>query len=95
LYCILVDIPAHFMPDDAPPKGKRKRADSGSEDDDDDPKPKRKAKQSPAAKKPRKTRKPKDGEDAFDPQQAAKESKINADNPLFSPHFRYLVFKIH
>ncbi|KAJ7248617.1 hypothetical protein B0H12DRAFT_1123467 [Mycena haematopus] len=71
-------------PDDAPPKGKRKRADSGSDDDDDDPKPKRKAKQSPVAKKPRKTRKPKDGEDAFDPQQAAKESKINADNPLFN-----------
>ncbi|KAJ6481707.1 hypothetical protein C8R45DRAFT_1150698 [Mycena sanguinolenta] len=71
-------------PDDAPPKGKRKRADSGSDDDDDDPKPKRKAKQSPAAKKLRKTRKPKDGDDAFDPQQAAKESKINADNPLFN-----------
>ncbi|KAJ6588456.1 hypothetical protein B0H19DRAFT_207200 [Mycena capillaripes] len=71
-------------PDDAPPKGKRKRADSGTDDDDDDPKPKRKTKQSPAAKKPRKTRKPKDGEDAFDPQQAAKESKINADNPLFN-----------
>ncbi|KAJ7164977.1 hypothetical protein C8R46DRAFT_1097762 [Mycena filopes] len=75
-------LPAQ-SPDDAPPKGKRKRADSGSEDDED-PKPKRKAKQSPAAKKPRKTRKPKDGDDAFDPQQAAKESKINADNPLFN-----------
>ncbi|KAJ7624985.1 hypothetical protein DFH06DRAFT_1305016 [Mycena polygramma] len=71
-------------PDDAPPKGKRKRADSGTDDDDDDPKPKRKTKQSPVAKKPRKTRKPKDGDDAFDPQQAAKESKINADNPLFN-----------
>ncbi|KAJ7757031.1 hypothetical protein B0H16DRAFT_1371104 [Mycena metata] len=76
-------VPAQ-SPDDAPPKGKRKRADSGSEDDDDDPKPKRKTKQSPVAKKPRKTRKPKDGDDAFDPQQAAKESKINADNPLFN-----------
>ncbi|KAJ7135430.1 hypothetical protein C8R43DRAFT_1020987 [Mycena crocata] len=71
-------------PDDAPPKGKRKRADSDTDDDDDDPKPKRKTKQSPTAKKPRKTRKPKDAEDAFDPQQAAKESKINADNPLFN-----------
>ncbi|KAJ7507277.1 hypothetical protein B0H11DRAFT_1706223, partial [Mycena galericulata] len=38
----------------------------------------------PAEKKPRKTRKPKDVDDAFDPQQAAKESKINADNPLFN-----------
>jgi cohesin complex subunit SA-1/2 len=84
LYCVLGQFHAHFVPDDAPPKGKRKRADSPSDDDDDDPKPKRKPKQSPAAKKPRKTRKPKDGEDAFDPQQAAKESKINADNPLFS-----------
>ncbi|KAK7019893.1 SCD domain-containing protein [Favolaschia claudopus] len=55
-----------------------------SPDDDDDPKPRRKAKQSPIAKKPRKTRKTKDGEDAFDPQQVAKESKIHADNPLFS-----------
>ncbi|KAJ7481621.1 hypothetical protein FB451DRAFT_132924 [Mycena latifolia] len=71
-------------PDDAPPKGKRKRADSDTDDDDADPKPKRKTKQSPAAKKPRKTRKPKDAEDAFDPHQAAKESKINADNPLFN-----------
>ncbi|KAJ7094006.1 hypothetical protein B0H15DRAFT_799033 [Mycena belliarum] len=70
-------------PDDAPPKGKRKRAESDI-DDETDPKPKRKTKQSPSAKKPRKTRKPKDGEDAFDPQQAAKESKINADNPLFN-----------
>ncbi|KAJ7701757.1 hypothetical protein B0H17DRAFT_1127998 [Mycena rosella] len=70
-------------PDDAPPKGKRKRADSDS-DDDEDPKPKRKTKQSPATKKPRKTRKAKDTDDAFDPQQAAKESKINPDNPLFN-----------
>ncbi|KAJ6591108.1 hypothetical protein DFH09DRAFT_1138592 [Mycena vulgaris] len=71
-------------PDDAPPKGKRKRADSDTDDDDADPKPKRKTKQSPTAKKPRKTRKAKDAEDAFDPHQAAKESKINADNPLFN-----------
>ncbi|KAJ7216553.1 hypothetical protein GGX14DRAFT_441986 [Mycena pura] len=71
-------------PDDTPPKGKRKRAESDSDADDDDPKPKRKTKQSPVAKKPRKTRKAKVGEDAFDPQLAAKESKINADNPLFN-----------
>ncbi|KAJ7628572.1 hypothetical protein FB45DRAFT_834497 [Roridomyces roridus] len=73
-------------PDDAPPKGKRKRAAADSDsDEDDDPKPKRKAKQSPSAKKPRKTRKTKEAaEDAFDPQQAAKESKINADNPIFN-----------
>jgi cohesin complex subunit SA-1/2 len=79
-------LSTHFSLDDAPSKGKRKRADSDTDDDDADPKPKRKTKQSPAAKKPRKTRKAKDGEDAFDPQQAAKDSKINADNPLFSSY---------
>lgn len=74
----------NFGQENAPPKGKRKRAESDTEDDDDDPKPKRKTKQSPTAKKPRKPRKQKDPEDAFNPQQAAKDSKINPDNPLFS-----------
>ena len=59
--------------------------------------PKRKA--GPPAKKPRtekgamskivkastrKGRKPKEGEDTYDPEQVAKDTKISADNPLFS-----------
>ena len=32
----------------------------------------------------RKGRKPKEGEDAYDPEQVAKDTKISADNPLFS-----------
>ena len=59
--------------------------------------PKKKA--GPAAKKPRtekaamskilkastrKGRKPKEGEDTYDPEQVAKDTKISADNPLFS-----------
>ncbi|CAK5263770.1 unnamed protein product, partial [Mycena citricolor] len=76
-------------PDDALTKGKRKRAtsvDEDEDDEDDDPKPRRKTKQSAAAaKKPRKTaRKVKEAQDAFDPDEAAKDSKINADNPLFN-----------
>ncbi|KAF7329868.1 SCD domain-containing protein [Mycena kentingensis (nom. inval.)] len=78
----------------APKASKRKRAAAGSDaDDDDNDTPKRKTKRkpkdknSPAVKKaPRKTtRRVKGaGGDAFDPQQAAKESHINADNPLYN-----------
>lgn len=67
--------------------GKRKRADSDSEDQEEYH---AKTTKKPVAKKlrkttgTRKTRKPKDAQDAFDPEQVAKETKINADNPLFS-----------
>ncbi len=90
--------------------GKRKRtadsdadedADAGEEDATEEyhvpkPKPVRKTAK-PAAKKPRtqRGRKVKDPEDAlFNPEQLAKDTKINSDNPLYSMSGRFRVYNI-